>query len=181
MQAIRIACHGTSLAATLLMASPYLNLFRRYLRDQGLPVTLQREVVADAVFESSDHLSVDDIEAALKQRGERIGKATIYRTVELLVRSRLVQEHDFGEGFKRYEHLFGDQRVHEHLICTHCGTVIEFQSPEVVGVQERTAQAHGFLPTRHRLEIYGLCAACQEQGVTVTNEGLTCPALEVAR
>jgi len=160
--------------------SPFIHLFRRYLRQQGLPVTQQREVVADVVFKSSEHLSVEEIETALRARGERIGKATIYRTMEILVRSGLVEEHDFGEGFKRYEHLFGQQPVHEHLICTHCSSVTEFQAPEVVRVQEEVARRHGFLASRHRLEIYGICAGCQEKGVTVTYQGLTCPALEVA-
>jgi Fur family ferric uptake transcriptional regulator len=160
--------------------SPYIHLFRRYLRQQNLPVTQQREVVADVVFNSSEHLSVEDIEAQLRGRGERIGKATIYRTMEILVRSGLVVEHDFGEGFKRYEHLFGQQPEHEHLICTHCGHVTEFQRPEVHRIEEEVARQHGFLPTRHRLEIYGLCAGCQAAGVTVAYHGLTCPALDVA-
>lgn len=155
--------------------TPYINLFRRYLREQGLPITQQREVVADAVFSTPGHLSVEDIEAALKGSGERIGKATIYRTMEILVRSGLVKEHDFGEGFKRYEHLFGHQPVHEHLICTSCSEVIEFQSPEVVRLLDETARRHGFLADRHRLEIYGLCASCQARGVTVQYRGLTCP------
>ena len=155
--------------------TPFINLFRRYLREQGLPVTQQREAVADVVFSSTGHLSVEDIEAALKGQGERIGKATIYRTMEILVRSGLVEEHDFGEGFKRYEHLFGQQPIHEHLICTNCSRVIEFQSPQVVRLQEETARQHGFLPTRHRLEIYGICSNCQALGVTPVNEGLTCP------
>jgi Fur family ferric uptake transcriptional regulator len=155
--------------------SPFINLFRRYLREQGLPITQQREAVADLVFSSAGHLSVEDIEAALKGQGERIGKATIYRTMEILVRSGLVEEHDFGEGFKRYEHLFGQQPVHEHLICTSCSRVIEFRSPQVVRLQEETAREHGFLPTRHRLEIYGICASCQALGVSPQNEGLTCP------
>lgn len=160
--------------------SPYIHLFRRYLRQQGLPVTQQREVVADVIFNSSEHLSVEDIEAQLRSRGERIGKATIYRTMEILVRSGLVEEHDFGEGFKRYEHLFGHQPEHEHLICTHCNKVTEFQRPEILRLQDEIARQHGFLPTRHRLEIYGLCADCQANGVTVAYNGLTCPALDVA-
>ncbi|HEV2147824.1 MAG TPA: Fur family transcriptional regulator [Longimicrobiaceae bacterium] len=160
--------------------SPFIHLFRRYLRQQGLPVTQQREVVADVVFNSSEHLSVEEIEAQLRSRGERIGKATIYRTMEILVRSGLVEEHDFGEGFKRYEHLFGQQPVHEHLICTHCARVTEFERPEIGRIEEEVARQHGFLPTRHRLEIYGLCADCQAQGVTVDYRGLTCPALDVA-
>jgi Fur family ferric uptake transcriptional regulator len=160
--------------------SPYLPLFRRYLRQRGLPVTQQREVVADVVFASHEHLSVEEIEARLKQRGERIGKATIYRTMEILVRSGLVEDHDFGDGFKRYEHLFGHQPLHEHLVCTHCRSVVEFERPEIARIQDEVAAQHGFLPARHRLEIYGLCADCQRQGVTVTYQGLACPVMEVA-
>ena len=155
--------------------TPYINLFRRYLRDQGLPITPQREVVADLVFSTSGHLSVEDIEAALKGGGERIGKATIYRTMEILVRSGLVKEHDFGEGFKRYEHLFGQKPVREHLICTECGKVSEIHSTELVRVQEEEARRHGFAPSRYRLQIYGVCANCQAAGVEVRWEGLSCP------
>ncbi|HET6232799.1 MAG TPA: Fur family transcriptional regulator [Longimicrobiaceae bacterium] len=157
--------------------SPYLNLFRRYLRQQGLPITQQREVVADVVFTSSEHLSVEEIEARLKEKGERIGKATIYRTMEILVRSGLVEDHDFGDGFKRYEHLFGQQPLHEHLICTSCRKVVEFRSRDVLRVQDQVSKQHGFLPTRHRLEIYGICADCQQAGATAPRQGLACPAM----
>jgi len=132
--------------ATTPLTSPFLNLFRRYLRQLGLPVTLQREVVADVIFNSSEHLSVEDIEKMLRERGERIGKATIYRTIEILVRSGLVEEHDFGEGFKRYEHLFGQQPVHEHLICTHCS--------------KPTRIAHKTLDNGRRVRV---CRHCGEQ------------------
>jgi len=155
--------------------SPFTRLFGRYLRDLGLPVTHQREAVAEVVFESDEHLSVDDIEGELRGRGERIGKATIYRTLDLLVRSRLVEEHDFGEGFKRYEHRLSSHPVHEHLICLECGKVEEFESRELFRVESRVRQEHGFIPVRRRLEIYGLCRACREAGVEVPLEGLTCP------
>jgi len=154
---------------------PFIRLFGRYLREQGLPVTHQREAVADVVFTSAEHLSVDDIERRLRDRGDRIGKATIYRTLDLLVRSRLVEEHDFGEGFKRYEHRLSRQPVHEHLICLECGKVIEFQSAEIQEVERRMQAVHGFLPARHRLEIYGLCRECCERGAALPYQGLTCP------
>ncbi|MGD8321214.1 MAG: Fur family transcriptional regulator [Gemmatimonadota bacterium] len=154
---------------------PFIRLFGRYLREQGLPVTHQREVVAEVVFASEDHLSVDDIEQRLRERGDRIGKATIYRTLDLLVRSRLVEEHDFGEGFKRYEHRLSRQPVHEHLICMECGKVIEFQSDEIQAVEARMRSEHGFVPVRHRLEIHGLCRECAEEGTSHPYQGLTCP------
>lgn len=155
--------------------APFVRLFGRYLREQGLPVTQQREAVADVVFSSSDHLSVEDIESRLREGGERIGKATIYRTLDLLVRSKLVEEHDFGEGFKRYEHRLDRQPDHDHLICQECGKVTEFKDRELRRLQDRVARQHGFLTARHKLEIYGLCSTCREAGATLDEQGLTCP------
>ena len=155
--------------------TPFVRLFSRYLRDQGLPVTQQREHVASIVFSTEEHLSVDEIESRLRSNEGRIGKATVYRTLDLLVRSKLVEEHDFGEGFKRYEHRLSRQPVHEHLICVECGTVVEFRSGEVMELESRVAEAHGFRPVRHKLELYGICPACQAKGVGGPEPGLTCP------
>ena len=156
-------------------SAPFVRLFGRYLREQGLPVTHQREAVAEVVFGSGEHLSVDEIEHVLRSDGHWIGKATIYRALDLLVRSKLVAELDFGEGFKRYEHRLSAQPIHEHLICLNCGAVIEFQSAEVHRIEASVSAQHGFRPTRHKLEIYGLCRKCTAAGVEVTPQGLTCP------
>lgn len=155
--------------------APFIRLFGRYLKDLGLPVTQQREAVAEVVFGSDAHLSVEEIERELRVRGDRIGKATIYRTLDLLVRSRLVEEHDFGEGFKRYEHRLSQHPIHEHLICLECGKVSEFESNELYRVESRVRSEYGFRSVRHRLEIYGLCRECDEAGVELPIEGLTCP------
>ena len=154
---------------------PFVRLFSRYLREQGLPITQQREAVAQTVFSATGHLSVEDIERRLREEEERIGKATIYRTLDLLVKSKLVEEHDFGEGFKRYEHRLSRQPVHEHLICLECGRVTEFRSEEVERVESRVANEYGFAPARHRLEIYGLCRDCRSAGVELTTSGLSGP------
>ena len=155
--------------------STFLHLFRRFLKDQGLPVTQQRDAVAEVVFASSEHQSVEDIEAKLRAKGERIGKATIYRTLEMLVKSGLVAEHDFGEGFKRYEHLFGQAPVREHLVCTECGKVKAIDTPELQSAHQKVAEREGFLPARYRLTVYGVCKECQAQGKSLRWEGLTCP------
>jgi Fur family ferric uptake transcriptional regulator len=154
---------------------PFVRLFSRYLREQGLPITQQREAVAQVVFSTTGHLSVEEIEQRLREAAERIGKATIYRTLDLLVKSKLVEEHDFGEGFKRYEHRLSRQPIHEHLICLECGSVTEFRSDEVKEVERRVAAEYGFAPSRHRLEIYGLCRDCQRAGVALPPGGLSCP------
>lgn len=139
----------------------FVHLFRRYLRDQGLPVTQQREVIAEMVFTSSDHLSVEEIESRLREKGERIGKATVYRTLEMLVKSGLVAEHDFGEGFKRYEPMPAGQ-AHEHCICSSCGRVMEFANDRLERMIALLAEEVEFRPHHHRLEIYGLCRSCQQ-------------------
>ena len=156
-------------------SAPFVRLFGRYLREEGLPVTHQREAVAEVVFGSGEHLSVDEIERVLRSEGHRIGKATIYRALDLLVRSKLVAELDFGEGFKRYEHRLSAEPIHEHLICLNCGAVIEFQSAEVHRIEAMVSARHGFRPTRHKLEIYGLCRECTAAGVEVAPQGLACP------
>ena len=154
---------------------PFVRLFSRFLRERGLPITQQREAVAQVVFSTPGHLSVEEIEQRLRQGAERIGKATIYRTLDLLVQSKLVEEHDFGEGFKRYEHRLSRQPIHEHLICLECGSVTEFRSDEVRQVEQRVAAEYGFAPARHRLEIYGLCRDCRRAGVELPPSGLSCP------
>ena len=153
----------------------FTHLFLRYLREQGLPITQQREQIADVVFATDGHLSVEELEEKLRERGERIGKATIYRTLETLVKSGLVAEHDFGEGFKRYEHLFGQKPVRQHLVCSECGSVKEIDDPELLRLQQRIARDQDFEPARYRLQMYGLCAGCRSAGRTLEWKGLTCP------
>src|SRR5581483_8264313 len=72
-----------------------LERFRRHLRDHRLPLTRQRNLVAQTVLLSDEHLSVEGIQRQLKDRGERVGTATIYRTLEVLVQSGLVRVNDF--------------------------------------------------------------------------------------
>ena len=134
--------------------------FREFLRSRNLPVTEQRLRVLDVLASTHKHVNVDEILDRLRRTGPVIGKATVYRTLDLLVESRLVQEHDFGEGFKRYEYLAGPPH-HEHLICESCGKLIEFTSGEVEELERELARAHNFQPRYHRLEVYGLCEDCR--------------------
>ena len=154
---------------------PYVGIFARYLREQGLPVTRQRAAVAEAVFSSPHHQSVEDLVSVLREHGMPLAKATIYRTLDLLVRSGLVEEHDFGEGFRRYEHRLSRDPVHHHLVCSASGEVIEFRSEEIARVVEETAARHGFRPTHHKLVVFGYNRASQESGADVEHRGITCP------
>ncbi len=137
-----------------------MEAFRAFLRDHNLPVTAQRQAIAEVVLESERHLSADDVERDLAVRGVMVGTATVYRTLEVLVRSGLVVERDFGEGFKRYEPA-RDEPQHEHLLCTVCGNVTEFSDERLERMTTLVAETHGYARQRHRLVIFGVCPDCQ--------------------
>ena len=139
-----------------------LERFREYLREHNLPVTAQRLAIAQVVLDATSHLSVDEIVVELAMRSTPAGTATVYRTLEVLVRSGLVVERDFGEGFKRYEPA-RDAPHHEHLMCTVCGRVVEFSDERLERMSTLMAEQHGFARQRHRLVIYGVCPDCQRR------------------
>lgn len=139
-----------------------LEAFRCYLREHNLPVTAQRERVAGVILGAHGHFSVEDIERKLREHGTHVGKATVYRTLDLLARSGMITERDFGEGFRRYERVPG-QPHHEHLICLRCGKVIEFANERLERMKALIAEEYGFRHHHHRLEIFGTCPECQQR------------------
>jgi Fur family ferric uptake transcriptional regulator len=134
--------------------------FRAYLRAHNLPVTPQRMAVAELLLQRDRHFSAEEIARELARGSERVGTATIYRTLGVLVKSGLVVERDFGEGFRRFESA-RDMPQHEHLVCTACGRVIEFQDERLERMTTLIAESKRFARQRHRLVIYGVCESCR--------------------
>ena len=134
--------------------------FLAYLRDHNLPVTQQRIDIARILLGAERHLSAEDVAGELHQRGQKAGLATVYRTIDLLVKCGLVVERDFDEGFKRFEPA-RDTPQHEHLLCTRCGHVTEFRDERLERMTTLVAETHGYLRQRHRLVIHGVCATCR--------------------
>lgn len=129
--------------------------WKAYLQENRLNTTQQRELIVDQFLRSKDHISVDELLARVRKRNRKVGYATVYRTLKLLVESGLAIQRQFGDGHARYE-VAGDH--HDHLICTKCGLILEFEDEEIEALQERIAQRlGGFLVTRHRHELYGMC------------------------
>ncbi len=138
-----------------------LAAFRRYLSDRNLPATQQRLAVASVVLDAADHLSAEDVARRVETRDMAVGLATVYRTLDLLVASGLVQQRDFGEGFRRYEPVAPGQ-AHEHCICSACGKVMEFSNDRLERMIALLAEEAEFRPHHHRLEVFGLCRECQQ-------------------
>ena len=136
--------------------------FRRWLRDRHLPVTQQRDLVAQVVFGGTTQLSVDEVAARLRDRGTPVGLATIYRALDTLVDAGFVRAHDFGEGFKRYE-AQRPGREHGFMVCGRCGGVTEFPLERLDRALALLADEHEFLAERHRVELHGTCRECRRR------------------
>ena len=134
--------------------------FNDYINHKGLKTTSQRLVILETFLESDSHYSTEDLYLKLRVDHPKIGYATVHRTLKLFaLRNGIAAERHFGAGQTRIEPIHGEEH-HDHLVCTRCGLIIEFEEPQIEKLQESVAAAHQFTIENHRLELYGLCAAC---------------------
>jgi len=131
-----------------------------YLAVKNLKSTSQRDTILNVFVAAGQHLSAEELYARVKKLHPGIGYATVYRTLKLLAEAGLAQERRFEDGFTRYEHASQDAH-HDHLICTRCGTIIEFENESIEALQQDVAKKNRFKVQSHKLELYGQCAGCQ--------------------
>src|SRR6185503_18484807 len=136
--------------------------FEDALRERGLKSTAQRDDIAKVFFSSDGHSSVDDLYTAVRRVNPRVGYATVYRTLKLLKECGLAAERHFDDGPARYEPTEATAQHHDHIICERCGKIVEFNSEELERQQERIARFLGFVVSRNRMELYGICSDCRE-------------------
>lgn len=135
-------------------------VFREFISQKGLKSTRQRDVILDAFLSSDRHLSIEELYLKLRAKHPNIGYATVYRTLKLFAESGIAREIQFGDGQTRYEHV-NEGEHHDHLVCTRCGTIIEFENEAIENLQDEVAARHDFLIETHKLELYGICAKCR--------------------
>ena len=132
----------------------------KYMAERGLKSTRQRALIVDTFFQAGGHVSVEDVWSRVRKLDARVSVATVYRTMKLLAESGLAHARNFGDGQTRYEAAVG-RHHHDHLICTRCGTIVEFENDRIEALQDKVARKHGFRVTSHKMELYGLCESCQ--------------------
>lgn len=132
-----------------------------YMSKRGLRSTEQRRVIIDTFFETTDHVTIDELLSQVRAIDPKIGYATVYRTMKMLADGGIVHERKFGDGFTRYE-LADEEAHHDHLICLECGSITEFEEPLIEQLQERIAARYKFLVRHHKHELYGVCQSCQK-------------------
>jgi Fur family transcriptional regulator, ferric uptake regulator len=136
------------------------NAFKEALRERALKSTSQRDDIARVFFANNRHISVEELYREVKRVNPRVGYATVYRTVRLLRECGLAAERHFHDGEARFENV-EEEHHHDHLICERCGRIVEFANDTIERLQEQVAQKLGFVITRHKMELYGVCAECR--------------------
>lgn len=139
--------------------------FHRFLQGQGLKLTGEREALLREIFATHYHFEADELLFKMKEKSVKISRATVYRTLELLVKSGMVRRVHLGEDHYHYEHV-GQDAHHDHLVCTTCGDVIEFLDPILESRQREICEKKKFTPTFHNFQILGICGACRKKGET---------------
>jgi Fur family ferric uptake transcriptional regulator len=139
---------------------PELQVFRDYVRRRGLRRTPEREVILQEIFAIHGHFDVEELYLALKGKGAKVSKASIYRALPLFLDCGLIRETDFSGGHWHYEHIYGHAQ-HNHLRCLRCGEIREFQEPAMKLLEEQLAQEYGYHIKGHQLEVHGYCVNCQ--------------------
>ena len=123
------------------------------LRSEGLRYTAQRQAVWDEIRKSNEHRDAEDIYLKLKSDGVRVSRATVYRTIDVLVKNRLVRKMDVGDGRSLFEPRLDDKH-HDHMICLETGNIIEFFDEELENLQDRIAKEYGYKVVRHVHQLF---------------------------
>lgn len=132
---------------------------KHIIRKLGLKVTSQRIAILEVLKSSRTHFTAQEIYETVNNENPLIGFATVYRFLRSLSEHGYVTEVRMGGLPARYEWKTSDH--HDHLTCQKCGKICEFEDPQIETLQKEVAQRFGFILTRHVLELYGLCPACQ--------------------
>ena len=137
-------------------------VFLKHIQKKGLKRTAQRDLILKVFLRTEGHVSGEDLYSLVKREDPTVGQTTIYRTLRLLTDAGLAREVRFGDGRAHYELNYKHEH-HDHLICSECGKIIEFYSPELEAIQDAVALKHKFELTSHLLRMIGVCATCRRQ------------------
>ncbi len=136
-----------------------LRQFEKFLRGRTLRMTSQRRAILELAWGTHEHFTAEEMYAWARTLDASVSRATVYRTLSLLVDGEFLATLDRGHGQTLYEHILG-HRHHDHMVCLLCGRILEFLSEEIERLQDEVAARHQFTITQHTLRLEGRCARC---------------------
>lgn len=138
--------------------------FDAYLSQKGMRRTGQRDVIVEAAFSGDDHFTAEELLEKARRLDPKTSRATLYRTVALLVECGLLREIDLGRDERVYDPNFLDSPHHNHLICIDCGKITEFEDDHVAVLIDCITRRLGFRPTTKSMRIEACCDRLRKDG-----------------
>jgi Fur family ferric uptake transcriptional regulator len=135
-----------------------IQAFKAFLKRRGYKITGQRIAVLNEILSMDGHFEAKDLCEKFKGRTD-VSRATIYRTLQLLLESGLIREAASEEKHPHYERAIGE--FHGHLICLNCGEIIEFPEATVSELQRQISDKYDFELKFGKFEIFGVCRRCR--------------------
>ncbi len=135
-----------------------------YIEKKGLRKTVQREAIIQAAFSTTDHYTAEELIAMAQRIEPSVSRATVYRTLPLLVESGLLREIDLGKDHKTYDPNFVNRPHHNHLICVDCQKVVEFEDHYMETLEDCISKRLGFSPASKSVRIEATCDKLKKFG-----------------
>lgn len=152
-----------------------IEVFGAFLQRKGLKMTSQRRSMVRTLLQQDGHFTAVDAHERLRDAGDRVSLATVYRALSLLEEAGILAGHDFADGQRRYERALTREH-HDHVICLDCRAVVEFHSPAIEALQQKVVDDHGFTMVHHALTIFGSCDALRARGTCARRDAERKPA-----
>ncbi len=137
-------------------------IFEKFLDRKGLKMTRSRKTILDAVFETHDHFNADQLYEQIRLQDQTVSRATVYRTIPLLVETGLVKQSMRRNSKNYYEHIYGHPS-HLHLICTRCGGIFEVKSGSLEKELRALCRKRDFRIGEFSISVKGYCRKCTER------------------
>ena len=134
---------------------PLCSVFRRFLRNHGLKYTVERADVLQAIIDHDGPFEAEELLLDMRNRGHRVSKATIYRTLRLLQEAGIITQALFDSKQAHFQLIYGKQ-PRDVMVCMRTGRTIDFQSPELVALRDRICLELGWSPVGHRLQVFAM-------------------------
>ncbi len=136
-----------------------------FLASKGLRKTSQRDAIIEAAFSTTEHYTAEDLLTMSRKLEPSVSRATVYRTLPLLVESGLLREMDFGKDYKFYDPNYIDHPSHNHLICVDCNKIVEFEDRNIETLENCITKRLGFSPSNKIVRIEATCDELKAKGV----------------
>ena len=132
----------------------HIELLKNILSNEGLRYTQQRQIVWDEIRTSAEHRDAEKIYSQIKNKNKlKVSRATVYRTIDVLVKNDLVRKVELGDGRALYEHKYNEEH-HDHMICVETGKITEFYNEKLEDLQEEIVKKHGYELVRHVHQLF---------------------------